>query len=221
MESPRPLEDSKQIRWIGRPSEEQLLGPLPRPLREVPISFEPPPPPDWGLSETPAADEDGTATQRWRLGPRDFVALAAVAAVVWLAVRGSEGLPFRSSEPAAPAAAGEIVRTTLSPDRAEFGRAATQVDAQAQAGAKAGRQKDQSGSSGSDGKGDGNEDPGTGAGGGDEKTDPLTEATIPGVGTVRVEQPEVPTLPDAEAPTLPALPKTDDVLPEAPTVSLP
>src|SRR5215204_3374417 len=102
MESPRPLEDSKQIRWIGRPSDEQLLGPLPRPFREVPISFEPPPPPDWGLSETPAADEDGKATRRSRLGPRDFVALAAVAAVVWLAVRGSEGSPFRSSEAAAP-----------------------------------------------------------------------------------------------------------------------
>jgi hypothetical protein len=188
MESPRPLEDSKQIRWVSRPSEEQLLGPLPRPLREVPVSFEPPPPPDWGLSETSAADEDGTATRGWRLGPRDFVALAAVAAVVWLAVRGSEGLPFRSSEPAAPAAAGEIVRTTLSPDRAEFRRAPTQVETQAQAGTKAGRDKDQSGSSGSNEKDDGKDnDPGTGDGGGGEKTNPLLEATIPGVGTVTVE----------------------------------
>lgn len=131
-------------------------------------------------------------------------------------------MPFRSSEPAAPAAAGEIVRTTLSPDRAEFRRAPTQVETQAQAGTKADRDKDRSGSSGSNEHDDGkDDDPGTGAGGGGEKTSPLLGATTPGVGTVTVEQPEVPTLPDAEAPTLPALPKTDDVLPEVPTVSLP
>jgi hypothetical protein len=219
MESPRPLEDAKQVRWIARPSEEQLLGPPARPPREVRISFEPPPPPDWDLGETAAAAEDGVAARGWRLGPRDLVALAAVSAVVWLAAYGSEGLPFHSSEAAAPAAAGEIVRTTLAPDRLEVKRtpnapAANAPDATKDGGGK----KDQSGSSGSGGRDD---DHSGGGGGGSETTKPLLEATIPGVGTVTVDQPELPQLAGVEAPPLPRLLETDDVLPAALTVSLP
>jgi hypothetical protein len=204
---------------MGRPSEEQLLGPLHRPLREVNVSFEPAAPPEWGLNEPPAAEATGMAAGR--LGPRDLLALAAVAAVVWLAVRSGEDLPFGSSEPAAPAAAGNIVRTTLAPDRADWKRTSPRTDA---IGAKGpgsksdGGQKDKNGSSGPRGKDD---DPPTGGGGGDEKTKPLVEATIPGVGTVTVYEPELPTVPDVDDPTLPAVPDADEIVPETPTVPLP
>ena len=225
MESPRPLQDSKQVRWMGRPSEEQLLGSLHRPLRQGNVSFEPPTPPEWGLNEPAAAEGTGTATRRRRIGPRDLVALAAVAAVVWLAVRSGDGLPFRSSEPAAPAAVGKVMRTQLAPDRADWKRSSPQHDAKAPAGEKSGHKgKDGPGSSGPGAKDDG---PPTGGGGGHDKTKPLLETTIPGVGTVTVDQPELPTLPDVGAPTLPKLPAMgdllpeNDLLPETPTVSLP
>jgi hypothetical protein len=225
MESPRPLQDTKHVRWMGRPSEEQLLGPLHRPPHEVSVSFEPPPPPDWGLDETPVAAGNATAVRRWRIGPRDLVALAAVAAVVWLAVRDGDGLPFRSSEPAAPAAASNVVKATLAPDRADFKRTSPSSDGNASADANGpggksdGGQKDKKGSSGPGGKDDGkDDDPPTGGGGGDKQTKPLLEATIPGVGTVTVDQPELPAVPDLDTP---ALPDTGDLLPETSTVPLP
>jgi hypothetical protein len=225
MESPRPLQGSKQVRWMGRPSEEQLLGPLHRSLREVNVSFEPPPPPEWGLNETAAAEGIGTATRRWRFGPRDLVALAAVAAVVGLAGRSGDGLPFRSSEPAAPAAVSDVVRAKLAPDRADWKGASPQPVAKAPASGKSRghKDKDDEGSS----RPGGTDDPPTGGGGGNDKTKPLLETTIPGVGTVTVDQPELPTLPEVGAPTLPKLPSTGDLLPEVdllpetPTVSLP
>jgi hypothetical protein len=226
MESPRPLQDSKQVRWMGRPSEEQLLGPLHRPVREVNVSFEPPPPPDWALDEAPVADGTGPATRHWRIGPRDLFALAAVAAVVWLAVRSGDGLPFRSGESATPAAAGNVVRTTLAPDRTDWKLTSPSTDANGPGRKSDGGQKDTK--NGSSGSGERDNDPpnsggggGGGGGGGDETAKPLVEANIPGVGTVTVDEPDVPTLPDADLPTLPALPDTDDVLPETPTVSLP
>jgi hypothetical protein len=217
MESPRPLQESKQVRWLGRPSEEQLLGSLHRPLREVNVSFEPTQPPEWALSETPVTDGAGVDIRRWRFGPRDLVALAAVAAVIWLAVRGSDGLPFRSSNPAGPAAAGEIVRTTLAPDRLDLKRTATRPDAKTHRSKKADGQKDQKGSTRSGGKHGNPPTDGTG----DDQTKRLLEAIVPGVGTVTVDEPELPTVPDLDAPQLPALPDTDDILPETPTVSLP
>jgi len=206
---------------MGRPSEEQLLGPLHRPLREVNVSFEPTAPPEWGLNEPAAGVGTGTTGRGWRLGSREAVALAAVAAVVWLAVRSGEGLPFRSSEPATPAAAGNVVRTTLAPDRVDAKRTSTSTDAthaKGPSGKSDGAQKAKDGSSRPGGRDD---DPPTGGGGGDPKTKPLVEATIPGVGTVTVDQPEIPTVPGADAATLPSLPEADDVLPETPTLPLP
>jgi len=218
MQDPRPLQESKQVRWMGRPSEEQLLGPLHRPLREVNVSFEPPQPPEWALSEPPVPEGAGTDIRRWRFGPRDLVALAAVSAVIWLAVRGGEGLPFRSSEPAPPAATeGEIVRTTLAPDRSDLKRTGTRPRADTPGTKKGDGNKDQNGSTRPGGK---HGNPPTG-GDGDGKTKPLLEATVPGVGTVTVDQPELPAVPDVDAPTLPALPDTDDLLPATQTVSLP
>jgi hypothetical protein len=209
---------------MGRPSEEQLLG-LHRPLREVNVSFEPPPPPRWGLDETLVADGNGTAARRWRIGPRDLIALAAVAALVWLAVRDGDGLPFRSSDPAAPAAATSELKTTLAPDRVDRKRTSPSTDATGVSGPgskSAGGQKDKNGSSGPGETNDGKDgDPPSGGSGGDEKTKPLVEATIPGVGTVTVDQPELPALPRVDAPTLSPLPDAGDILPETPTVQLP
>jgi hypothetical protein len=231
MQSPRPLRESKHVHWLSRPSEEQLLGPLPHQLREVNVSFEPPRAPDWGLSDTQVPDGKGAGTRRWRLGPRDLAALAAVAAVVWLAVRSGDGLPFRSSEPAAPAAAGNVVRTALAPDRADWTRTTPSTDATDAKGPDSksdGGQKDKNDSSGPGGKDDdppagggGSGGGGGGGGGGGEQPKPLVEATIPGVGTVTVDEPELPTLPDVDAPSLPALPDTGDLLPETPTLPLP
>jgi hypothetical protein len=131
-------------------------------------------------------------------------------------------LPFRSSEPAAPAAAGKVVRTTLAPDRADWKSTSPSLDANTPGIESKGEQKHKNGSSSPGGKDDGkDDDPSAGGGGGEEKTKPLLEATIPGVGTVTVDQPEVPSLADVDAPTLPKLPDTGDLLPETPTVSLP
>jgi hypothetical protein len=206
---------------MGRPSEEQLLG-LRRRVPEMNVSFEPPPPPEWGLAETAPTEGSGAATRRWRLGPRDLIALAAVAAVVWLAVRSGDGLPFRSSEPPPPAAAGNVVRTTLAPDRLDLKRTATRPVARTPTTKKSNRQKDQKGQKASTGPGEKDDGPPTGGGGGgDDQTKPLLEATLPVLGTVTVDQPELPTVPDAGTPTLPTLPDTGDVLPGTPTVSLP
>jgi hypothetical protein len=213
---------------MGTPSEEQLLGPLHRPVHEMTVSFEPPPPPEWIVSETPPTDGNASESRRWRLGPRDFVALAAVATVVWLAVRTGDGLPFRSSEPAAPTAVGNVTRTTLAPDRLEPTRSAIAPTANT-SGTKNGDgqknrqdgQKDQAGSRGGSGKGDDDPPNGGGGGGGDDSTTPLLQATVPGVGTVTVDQPKVPTVTGIDVPTAPALPDAGDVLPETVTVSLP
>jgi hypothetical protein len=222
MESPRTIQDSKELRWTGRPSEEQLLHSLESPLRPATVTFEPPASRDWALTET-ATPEPSPATPGWRLQPRDLLALAAVAAAVWLAIRGSEGLPFHSNAPAAPASASEVFRATLSPDRGgSLASADSTTIREKSPGAKAG-----GGGGGHDhqkGEGDGGS---RGSGGAhttkppaDDTEPPLLEATVPGVGTVTVD-PDLPDtsgvqLPDVQ---LPDLPDTSDI--ETPTVSLP
>jgi hypothetical protein len=208
------MQGSKELRWTGRPSEEQLLGSLERPVRPTPVSFEPSASHDWAVLEAPASEPAATTTG-WRLQPRDVVALAAVVTVVWLALRGSESLPFHSTSPAAPAPASEVFRTTLSADRRDDAAPRSPSPADKTSGTKQG------------GRGDGNHDDqggGTRGSGSDETQPPndgnaeppLVEATIPGVGTVKVDQPD---MPDTSGLGLPDLPDTDDVLPE--TVSLP
>ncbi len=218
MESPRTIPDSKELRWTGRPSEEQLLGSLERPVRPTTVSFEPPVSCDWAAAEAATAAQEPTpTTPGWRLQPRDALALAAVAAAVWLAVRGSESLPFHFTSPAAPASATEVFRTTLSPDRADaLGPPRSTTIDDRSAGAK------------KDGKGDNHQNGDRGSrdsGGGqttkppaDESEAPLLEATVPGVGTVTVENPD---LPDTSGVGVPDLPDTDDVLAQVPTVSVP
>ena len=222
MESPRTIQDSKELRWTGRPSEERLLRSLEGPVRPTTVSFEPPASRDWALRETASAEPSPT-TPGWRLQPRDLLALAAVAAAVWFAVRGSEGLPFRSNAPAAPASASEVFRTTLSPDRKDaLGAADSSTTHDNSPGTKAGGSGDsdhQKGDRGSRSSGGGTTKPPS-----DDTEAPLLEATVPGVGTVTVEQPD---LPDTSGVPQPDLPSTGDVLPETnllpgtPTVSLP
>ncbi len=218
MESPRTMQGSKELRWMGWPSEEQLLGWLERPARPAPVSFEPPASHDWALTEAPAPEPAATKSG-WRVQPRDLVALAAVAVAVWLALRGSDSLSFHSASPAAPASASDVFRTTLSPDRQDAVAPGSRTPGDNTAGTK------QSGGGGHDHQ---NGDDGGSRGSrpgddvnqpGDGNTEPpLVEATIPGVGTVTVDEPEVP---DTSGLGLPDLPDTDDILPEAPTVSLP
>jgi hypothetical protein len=187
------------------------------------VSFEPPAPRGWASTQT-ATREAAATTPGRRLQPRDLVALAAVAAAVWFAVRGSEGLPFHSTAPAAPASASEVFRTTLSPDRNDaLGPADSSMNHDKSPGAKAGgsggndHQKGDWGSRDSSG-GDTTKPPS------DDTEAPLLEATVPGVGSVTVEEPE---LPDTSGVPLPDQPDAGDILPETdllsgtPNVSLP
>jgi hypothetical protein len=217
MDSRRTMQDSKELRWTGRPSEEQLLGSLERLVAPINVSFEPPALHDWEVMDAPAAEPAATTTG-WRLQPRDVVALAAVAAAVWLALRGSESLPFHSASPAAPASASEVFRTTLSPDRRDAAtpRSTQPVDeapATKHTGAGTGNHHhhQDSGTRGSGG-GHGTQPPSDG-----NAEPPLLEATIPGVGTVKVDEPEAP---DTSGLGLPELPATGDVLPDTPTVTV-
>src|SRR5256885_15379519 len=116
MESRREIQESKHLRWMSHPSEEQLLGPAAPPSPRATVSFRPPPMHDWAMSPLAVPD---TLKSRRRFGRRDLVALGAVAAAVWLAVSGSQGLPFRSSSAADPARATELVAKTV--DRGELG----------------------------------------------------------------------------------------------------
>jgi hypothetical protein len=217
MESPRTMQDSKELRWTERPSEEELLGSLERSVRPTPVSFEPTALLDWGVTEAPASEPAATTTG-WRLQPRDLVALAAVAAAVWLAIRGSESLPFHSASPTAPASASEVFRTTLSPDRRDTAAPRSTSPADKTPGTK-------QGGGGGGGSHDHQDGGSRGSGGGHETPPPadgnaeppLVEATIPGVRTVKVDQPEAP---DTSGLGLPDLPDTGDVLPKTPTVTV-
>jgi hypothetical protein len=217
MESPREFQESKHLRWTGRPSEEQLLGPAAPPSAKPIISFQPPPLHDWAIASM--AVPDTSEPPRWRrFGGRDLIALGAVTAAVWFAVSGSNGLPFHASSTADPAKASELVGTTVSVDRGELGslprKAATE-------GTAANSSGDRGVADGVDNGGSGHKrspkPPPSGA-----QSDPLLQADLPVVGPVTVEKPEVelppvslpagttslplagtPTLPTVTLPTLP------------------
>jgi hypothetical protein len=152
------------------------------------------------VTETPAP-EPATTTTGWRLQPRHLAALVAVAAAVWLALRSSESLPFHNSgSSAAPGSASEVLRVTLSPDRRDpvAPRSTSPADKTPgpKHGAGDGGHHDQQGGTRESGGGD-EAQPTDG-----DAEPPLIEATIPGVGTVEVGQPELPDtsglgLPDA------------------------
>jgi hypothetical protein len=149
---------------------------------------------------------------RWRLQVRDLIAVAAVAAAVWFAVRGAEGLPFRSSEPAEPASVTELVTTNVALDRQELRSLPRETNgAGASPGSGAGVKGDQGGGGGSGSNHNPKPPPDK------TSTPPLLQVTVPGVGTVTVNQLEVPDLPadtlTVPLPDAPSLPGTGDVLP--------
>jgi hypothetical protein len=216
MESPREIQESKHLRWTGRPSEEQLLGPAASSTAKSTVSFQPPPFHDWALSSVPVPDTLNGRPHR-RFGGRDLIALAAVAAAVWFAVSGSEGLPFRSSSTADPANANELVGTTVSFDRGELGSLPRTAAAQGTAANSSGN----SGVAGAatQGGADSKRDPKPPSSG--NKSDPLLQADLPVVGTVTVDKPNVdlpggtPTVPQG-TPTLPGVTLPTATLPTLP-----
>jgi hypothetical protein len=221
LESPQAIRENRELQWTGRPSEEQLLGsPLLAASSPPAVSFEPPPLNDWSLPDDVAAPrEPSNATPRWRPHARDLIALAAVAAAVWFAVRGDNGIPFRSVEGATPTSADGVTARVAS-DRQELSSLPREASTAAAGGPAADHGHGAKNNPGSPGSRDGRgkDDPPATAGGNSQ--DPLLQATVPGVGSVTVEQPTVPDtglpLPDG-----PGLPKTEVRVPETVTVSLP
>jgi hypothetical protein len=215
MESPRDIQDSKRFRWVGRPSEEQLLGPPLSGRRPTAVSLQPSPHPA-PLTQAPV--DPFEAAPRWRFERRDLLALAAIAVAVWFAIRGAEGLPFHQSGPLSSAAAADQVTARVTLDRNEL-RSIPRAAATAGSG--------RAGSRSTNGTGPrkaGPAAPGSGTKGHPKPPSsggaaPLLQVPVPGVGTVIVDDPEVP-LPDeppADLP-LPPLPDTGQVTLATPTL---
>jgi hypothetical protein len=214
VESPREVHESKAVRWVGHLSEEELLGGPPAAAsRARALSFEPQPLPAPSSSPLPPPPSiDPLAEERgWPFEARDLITVGAVAAAVWFALQGSEGLPFRSSEAVVPSSATELVTTNVALDRRELGSLprGTSV-ANASRGSGSGLKE-------SEGGRDNPKPPPE-----HTSTPPLAQVTVPSVGTVTVEQPdlpgETPLVPRLNGPTLPG---AGDLLPQTPTVSLP
>jgi len=216
MESPREVLESKAFRWVGHLSEEELLGGPPATVpRARALSFQPQPLPAPASSpSSPPASIDPLATEpRWRFQARDLFAVGAVAATVWFALQGSEGLPFRSSEAVVPSSATEFVTTNVALDRQEL-RSLPRGTNVANASQSGSRVKGDRGGSGSSDKPKPPPE--------DTSTPPLLQVTVPGVGTVTVDQPDLPgETPLARQLDKLTLPDTGDLLPQTPTVSLP
>ena len=217
MERPHAISDTKELRWTTTPSEEQLLGPPLLATASPPaVSFEPPPPHDWAIADEVASPSEPPAgAPRWRPQARDLIALAAVAAAVWFAVRGANGVPFRSVEAATPTTANAAGTHALA-DRQELSSLPREAKTPA-GGAAAGHDRSGKNDSGSRGGNRDNDPPATGGGG---KKNPLVQATLSGVGSVTVEQPNLPDT-GVPVPNVPRLPETEIAVPGTVTVSLP
>jgi hypothetical protein len=219
MENPREVHESKAFRWVGHLSEEELLGGPPATLsRPRALSFQPQPLPAPASAPTsPPPSDDPVATSHWRFQPRDLIAVGAVLAAVWFALRGTEGLPFRSSEAVEPATATELVTTNAALDRQELRSLPRGTNAaEASRGNGSRVKEDQGGSVGSGSKDKPKPPPD------DTSTPPLLEVTVPGVGSVTLDQPDLPVeTPDAPLTETLPLPNTGDLLPLTTTVSLP
>jgi hypothetical protein len=217
MESPREIHEPKHLRWTGRPSEEQLLG-LAAPAQSAKpmVSFQPPPVREWTLSSISVPDTLNGPSHR-RFGGRDLVALAAVAAAIWFAVSGSEGLPFRSSSTPEPAKANELVGTTVSFDLGELGSLPRKAAAQ-RTGANSSGNRGGAGGTGQGSTGSKHHPKPPSSG---NTSDPLLQADLPLVGPVTVDRPDVdlpggmPTVPQGTS----TLPGTGS--PTIPTITLP
>ena len=221
MERPHAISDAKELRWTATPSEEQLLGsPLLVTTSPPAVSFEPPPPHDWAVAdEVRSPSEPPAGTPRWQPQARDLIALAAVAATVWFAVRGANGVPFRSVEAVTPTTA-NAAGTHVLADRQELSSLPREAKATAggstAGGPAAGHDRGGKNDSGSRGGNRDHDPPATGGG----RNDPLVQATVPGVGSVTVEKPTVPET-GVPIPDLPDLPDAEIAVPGTVTVTLP
>jgi hypothetical protein len=225
METAPDTNASKRFRWLGQPSEEELLGLPPSSHRQRAshhggVSFLPPPAPV--AEPTPPSAPLQASTHRGFRG-RDVLTLAAVAAAVWFAVNGAgNGLPFRGSAVDPAARASETASARIAVDRSEL--ASLQRPAQA-VGERTGPASHSSGGDANgqpakqDPKPSDDGDGGGGGGGGETTEPPLLEVSVLGVGSVTLENPDLP-LPE-DAPTTSDLPDTGEVLSDLPTVPLP
>jgi hypothetical protein len=141
---------------------------------------------------------------RWRFQGRDLLALAAIAAAVWFAIRGAS-LPFHSSGALTPVEASDQLAASIRLDRHELDTvrnlAAAAPSTDRASGGSTGATRGSSSPSGSSNGGSGTKGhpkPPTGG----RSDAPLVQATVPGVGSVTVEDPdllgvvEVPSVPD-------------------------
>jgi hypothetical protein len=206
-----------RFRWVGRPSEEALLGlsggqmPRPNGPRPAPSRF-----------PFPVADADATPAKHRRIGARELAAIGALAAFVWLVLHvAGWDVPSRSPGPLVPTvAASEVTRTLALDRRGHTSRPRTRrtdaekaVVAAAATGKAAGAEEarttpppptDDEDGPPEDGSSPSPPPPPPPT----EPSDPpLLEANVPGVGSVTVEQAD---LPDA-----------DEVLPETLTLPAP
>jgi hypothetical protein len=220
MDSPRGVHESKAFRWVGHLSEEELLGGPPATVsRARALSFQPQPlPAPASASAPPPPSDDPLATRpHWRFQARDLIAVGAVLAAVWFALQGSEGLPFRSSEAVEPATATELVTANAALDRQELRSLPRGTNPAEASRGNGSRVKDDQRGSGGTGSNDKPKPPPD-----ETSTPPLLQVTVPGVGSVTLEQPDVPfETPDVPLSETLTLPDTGDLLPQTPTVTLP
>jgi hypothetical protein len=204
MEAPRVNQGSKRFRWVGRPSEEDLLGTPVSGSRARMAPMAPPPP---RAPRMVAATESLQDSPRWRFQRRDLISVAALAVAAWFALRGSDGLPFRSSDTLEPARAVDIVGSGVALDRRELGSIPRRAASGTANAASTGSRNDGGNGASSNGGSGSRSHPKPPPGGDSEQ--PLLQANLPVVGPVTLEQPEVPPLP-GDTPDLP--------LPDVPTV---
>jgi hypothetical protein len=220
MDSPRGVHESKASRWVGHLSEEELLGGPPATVsRARALSFQPQPLPAPASAPTsPPPSDDPVATRaHWRFQARDLIAVGAVLAAVWFALQGSEGLPFHSSEAVEPATATELVTTNAALDRQELRSLPRGTNAAEASRGSGSSVKDDPGGTGGSGSNDKPKPPPD-----ETSKPPLLKVTVPGVGSVTLDQPDLP----VETPDVPltetfTLPDPGDLLPLTTTVSLP
>jgi hypothetical protein len=220
MDSPREAHESKAFRWVGHLSEEELLGGPPATVsRARALSFQPQPLPAPASAPTsPPPSDDPVATRaHWRFQARDLIAVGAVLAAVWFALQGSEGLPFHSSEAVEPATATELVTTNAALDRQELRSLPRGTNAAEASRGSGSSVKDDPGGTGGSGSNDKPKPPPD-----ETSKPPLLKVTVPGVGSVTLDQPDLPVeTPDVPLTETLPLPNVDDLLPLTTTVSLP
>lgn len=213
MESPH---EAPHFRWVRRPSEEALLAHRPAGMRR-PRATSPPPREPMPQPAPPPPFEPS----RRKLQRRDLAITAAVVgAAVWFALHAAgTGIPFGRSGAEAPPPATDTASARLADDR---GALAALPRPTAGPGEKAetttrlgGSPSGGQGSSGSK-----HDDPEATSPPADEPSEPpLLEAAVPGVGSVTVEQPDLP-LPDG-TPTDTDLDDVGAVLSRTSNLSLP